>query len=110
MGVVIDGQEYDVTRHRRPGEDILFAWSSTDNLHASKTTSVLTGKFRLVRFGTTLTLLFDIGDGWQVMTNTAVPADPAQVRLGNGSVGASMGFSTFFDNFHINSGVTTLMP
>ncbi len=106
MGAVIAGQEYRITRLRSPYEDKLFAWSTTNELNASKTTSALSGRYRLIRTGTTLILLFDIGNGWQEMTSTTVPAGAAQVRLGNASVGSSLGFTTYFDDFSINNGVT----
>jgi hypothetical protein len=110
MGAVIAGQEYRITRLRSPDEDKLFAWSTTNELNASKSTPALTGKYRLVRTGTTLTLLFDIGNGWQEMASTTVPAGAAQIRLGNGSIGSSLGFTTYFDDFKINNGVTTYSP
>jgi hypothetical protein len=64
----------------------------------------------MVRSGTTLTFLFDIGDGWQEMAGVEVPAGAGQVRLGNGSIGSFMDFTTLFDDFKINNGVTNFSP
>ncbi len=110
MGAVIAGQEYFINRLRNQAEDKLFSWSTTGELNASMNSPALAGRYRMVRSGTTLTFLFDLGNAWQVLASTTVPDNPAQIRLGNGSIGASMGLSTYFDNFHINSGVTTYRP
>jgi hypothetical protein len=110
LGASIAGQEYRITRLRSQAEDKLFSWSTADQVIADKSTPALSGKFRMVRTGTVLTFLFDLGDGWQEMTSRKVPSGPAQVRLGNGSIGASMAFTTYFDDFTINSGVTTYKP
>jgi hypothetical protein len=44
------------------------------------------------------------------LASATVPSDPAQITLGNASVNASMAFNTYFDNFKINSGLTTYIP
>ncbi|MFH0777408.1 MAG: hypothetical protein V2A71_02135, partial [Candidatus Eisenbacteria bacterium] len=72
--------------------------------------SALTGKYRLVRAGRTLFLLYDLGDGWREFKNVTVPLSPATVYMGNGSINASQAFSSYFDNFRINSGLTTYRP
>ena len=115
LGVLIAGQSYHITRIRRDyqgsNNDVLFAWSSAGFLITKEIPSnVLSGKYRLVRAGTTLTLLYDIGSGWQELTNGTVPLGPAKAYLGNGSINASHAFTTYFDNFRINSGVTTYKP
>jgi hypothetical protein len=86
------------------------AWSTTSTLTKALDTDALAGKYRLTRTGTTLTVFFDVGEGWQELDSTTVPASPAQVVMGNGSVNASQAFTTYFDNFQINSGVTTYKP
>jgi hypothetical protein len=63
-----------------------------------------------VRTGTNLVLLYDSGAGWRELDNVAVPAGPAQVYVGNGSVNAAQAFTAYFDNFQINSGLTTYRP
>jgi hypothetical protein len=110
LGAVIAGQEYRITRLRDPDIDKLFAWDTAGNLNASTDTSAVSGKYRMVRSGTTLTFLFDIGHGWQEMAGVEVPAGSAQVRLGNGSINARMDFTTHFDDFKINNGVTNYIP
>jgi hypothetical protein len=107
FSATIAGQEYRITRLRSHNDDSMFSWSTTGALNAAVSTNALDGKYRLVRAKTTLTLLYDIGDGWQELASTPVPADPAQINLGNGSINASMAFTTYFAHFRINSGLTT---
>lgn len=107
FGVNINGQSYHITRLRSGSEDKVFVWNTTNVLIGEKYTDALTGKYRLIRTGTTLSLLFDIGAGWQKLASVEVPMKPAQVYLGNGSNDAYQTFVTTFDNFHINSGLTT---
>ena len=111
LSVNIDRQNYRITRLDLPGNQGQFmAWSSTGALTKAINTDVHAGKYRLTRSGTTLTLFFDTGKGWQELASTGVPASPAQVIMGNGSVNASAAFSTYFDNFQINSGLITYGP
>jgi hypothetical protein len=110
-GVIIAGQTYLITRQRRAnGDNVILAWSSTGSLLGEAVSSALTGKFRVIRNGTTLILLFDIGSGWRKLAQTAVPASSAQIYMGNGSINASQTFTTYLDNFHINSGLTNYSP
>jgi hypothetical protein len=111
LSVDIDGQNYRITRLGLPGPVGQFmAWSTTGALTKSIDTDALTGKYRITRAGATLTVFFDVGKGWQELDNTSVPASPAQVVMGNSSVNASLAFTTYFDNFQINSGLTTYRP
>jgi hypothetical protein len=110
LAAFIDGQDYRITRLRSSGEDKLFSWSSTGALTRDWSTNALAGKYRLVRTGTNLTLLFDIGEGWKELASTSVPEGAALIILGSASVNASMAFTTYFDNFKINSGLTTYKP
>ena len=107
FGVTIDGQDYHITRLRRMdggNANVFFAWSSNGAVSGEVNTDALAGKYRLVRSGTTLSLQYDIGAGWVELVSGSVPADPAYVYMGNGSVNASQAFTTYFDNFLINSG------
>jgi Cellulase (glycosyl hydrolase family 5) len=110
FGVNIGGQTYHITRLRSSAEDKFFAWSNAVTLDGSKSTTAVSGKYRLVRTGTDLALFYDIGNGWQELVNVAVLASNAQVYFTNGSVNASQAFTTYFDNFHINSGLSTYRP
>lgn len=110
LGVNINGQTYHITRLRSGNQDVFFAWSNQGTLTRNWPTTVVSGKYRLVRTGTNLVLLYDSGSGWQELESVSVPASPAQVYLGNGSVNAAQAFTTYFDNFKINSGLTTYRP
>jgi endonuclease/exonuclease/phosphatase family metal-dependent hydrolase len=102
LGVSIQGQMYQITRLRDTSQDLVFAWSNQGNLSVGLPGSALSGKFRLVRTGTNLDLSFDTGSGWQRLASVSVPTDPAQAYLSMGSVNASQGFTTYFDNFQVN--------
>jgi endonuclease/exonuclease/phosphatase family metal-dependent hydrolase len=109
FGVNIDGQSYHITRLRRMdggNANVFFAWSTDGTLSGEVNTTALAGKYRLVRTGTTLSLQYDIGAGWQELATVTVPASSATVYFGNISVNASQAFTTYFDNFLINSGST----
>jgi endo-1,4-beta-xylanase len=110
LGVNISGQTYHITRLRSGNQDVFFAWSNQGTLTRNMSTTAVAGKYRLVRIGTNLVLLCNSGAGWRELDSVAVPAGPAQVYLGNGSVNAAQAFTTYFDNFQINSGLTTYRP
>jgi hypothetical protein len=110
FGVTIGGQSYWVTRLMSGGTETVFSMNSIDNISGEMVSSALTGKYRLIRTGTQLLILFDVGSGWQRIITKNVPAGPAQIYFGNGSIFASQAFTTYFDNFHINSGFTTYKP
>jgi len=110
LGVNIEGHTYHITRLRSGNQDLFFAWSDLGTLTRNWPTTVVSGKYRLVRTGTDLVLLYDSGSGWQQLDSVTVPADPAQVYLMNGSVNAAQAFTTYFGNFKINSGLTTYHP
>jgi endo-1,4-beta-xylanase len=110
LGVNINGQTYHITRLGSGNQDVFFAWSNQGTLTRNVATTAVSGKYRLVRTGTNLDLLYDSGAGWRALDSVAVPASPAQVYLGNGSVNAAQAFITYFDNFQINSGLTTHRP
>jgi hypothetical protein len=106
LGVNIAGKSYHITRLKSANQDKFLAWSQSGELVGEKDTDVTAGKYRLIRTGTTLYLLFDMGNGWQKLTSATVPEGPAQVYFGNGSINASLAFTTYFDNFKINYGGT----
>ncbi len=107
LAVTIAGENYRITRLRSSSEDKLFSWSTTGALTAYRDSHTASGGYRLIRAGTELYLLFDIGEGWQELASTTVPPGPAQVNLGSASINASVAFTTYFDHFVINSGRTT---
>ena len=98
------------TRLRSNNQDLFFAWSNQGTLVNSMATTATSGKYRLVRTGGVLALLYDGGEGWKELESVAVPAGQAQVYLGMGDVYAGQAFTTYFDNFKINSGLTTYKP
>ena len=110
FGVTINGQSYWITRLMSGGRETVFSMNSIDMINGEMVSSALTGKYRLIRTGTQLLILFDVGAGWQRIISKTVPSSPAQIYFGNGSIFASQAFTTYFDNFHINSGFTTYKP
>jgi hypothetical protein len=106
----IGGKSYWVTRLRSGAEDKVFTMNTADQITGEMATPAVTGRYRLMRVGRTLIILFDVGNGWQKIASKTVTADPAQIVLGNGSINASQAFTTYFDNFRINSGLTTYKP
>lgn len=110
LGININGKTYHITRLRSGNQDVFFAWSNQGTLTRNWPSTVVSGKYRLVRTGTNLVLLYDSGAGWQELESVTVPNSPANVYMGNGSVNAAQAFTTYFDNFKINSGLTTYTP
>ena len=110
FGVDIGGQQYWVTRLRTVDADFVFNVNSVDQLSGQRSTDAVSGKYRIIRHGTNLEILFDVGEGWQTIVTKTVETGPAQVYFGNGSINASQAFTTYFDNFQINSGLTTYKP
>jgi hypothetical protein len=110
LDAAIAGQDYRITRIRTSNQDEFLSFSTTGVLTNATDTTALAGRYRLVRSGTTLYLLFDVGDGWQELASTTVPSGPTHINLGTGSINASLAFTSYFDNFQINSGLTTYKP
>jgi hypothetical protein len=110
MGVRIDGVEYHITRLRSINQDGFYAWNGVDTLSGEAPSTATSGKYRLVRKGTELTLYYDIGNGWQKTDQLIVPASLARVYFRIASVNASQTFSTTFDNFKVNTGEITTQP
>jgi hypothetical protein len=118
FGVLIDGELYQETRIRRAdGDNKFMTWSSAPMVDPEEAyavddsvepaTEVLAGRYRIIREGTRLYFIFDKGSGWIKLGEATVPADPATIYLGVGSNDVSQIFTTYFDNFKINSGLTT---
>jgi hypothetical protein len=111
LGTVIDEHFYHITRLSEitgDGNDQSFmAWNDFNATSFDMVTSATAGRYRLVRHGTTLFFLYDIGSNWKLLGKMTVPESTARIYMGNMSVGASTAFTTFFDNFHVTSGITS---
>jgi len=59
--------------------NVFFAWNSDGTISGELNTDALTGKYRLTRKGTTLSLQYDKGEGWKELASGRVPAGPATV-------------------------------
>jgi hypothetical protein len=105
----IAGQSYHLTRIRcSGGDDNLFVWSSDGNMDPEEAMApAMEGRYRLLRDGTTLYLLYDDGDGWIKIGQADVGSGDVMIYFGNVSVDAGQSFTTYFNNFKINSGLTT---
>ena len=99
LGVDFNGTDYHITRLRSSNQDCFFAWSNKDTLTGNMATTAVTGKYRLVRTGMTLFMLFDDGKGWQLLDTAAVPSSPANVYIGNGSINSIPGIHDLFRQF-----------
>ncbi|HTX92268.1 MAG TPA: hypothetical protein VMC09_13745 [Anaerolineales bacterium] len=110
LGAHIGKYSFEIIRlDRSPGEggtDIIFAWSDYFTSKQETLTAALAGRFRLVRRGTRLYFLADLGKAWEVVGKMTAPDGPASIYLGNTSADAWMTCTTYFDNFHVNDGVT----
>jgi hypothetical protein len=111
LGTHIDSYSFEIVRlSRSPGEgghESIFASSDHFTSQQEKLSAAEAGQFRLVRHGTTLFLLADLGHGWEAIGKMTVPDGPASIYLGNISTDASTTCTTFFKNFHINNGITS---
>ena len=63
-----------------------------------------TGKFRIVRVGSDMTLKYDTGKGWQDLYKTTAFSRPAHIAFQSSG---NYAFTTYFDNYKINSGMTS---
>ncbi|GEM_PF-4662508 len=115
FGVMIDGELYQETRIRRAdGDNKFMTWSSALGVDPEEALAewddapeVLAGRYRILRSGTRLIFLFDQGEGWVKLGEADALANPAVIYMGVGSNDVSHPFTTYFDDFQINSGVTT---
>lgn len=109
FGVTIDGQDFQMIRlhSHEDGSDFdgITAWSTINPHMGGRDSDALESKLRLIRNGTTLLFhYYDPDSGWDHFSSTTVPTGPAFVYMGNGTVGTTEDFTTYFDNFMINSG------
>jgi mannan endo-1,4-beta-mannosidase len=105
LGVSIAGADYHLTHILSINQDGIYAWSGgASSLTGNTPSTAASGKYRLVRKGTDLTMFYDEGNGWQEVDHVNVPSDKATVYLRITSVNASQAFTTYFDNFKVNSG------
>jgi hypothetical protein len=104
LGVLIGGVEYHITRLRSSNQNGFYAWAGTGSLTGDAPSTATKGKYRLVRQGTNLSMYYDTGNGWRKVDTITVPATAAQVYLKIGSINAGQAFTTYFDNFKVNSG------
>jgi hypothetical protein len=81
-------------------------WGEVIGINRQIPTQATSGKLRLIRAGTSLATFYDVGAGWEEGGIMTVPASPARVYLGNLSFHAYHAFTSYFDNFIINSGLT----
>jgi hypothetical protein len=67
------------------------------------------GTFRISRAGSKITLTYDVGKGWQQLYQGDIPEGhpEASVSFINTCSNGAQGFTAYFDNFKINSGLTT---
>lgn len=110
LGIEIDGDLYHLSRLIRSkdaqSKNVMLAWSSLETISKERPVPSVAGKLRLIRTGGSLIYLYDIGDGWVELGSVTLPVSPARVYMGIQSVYHSQVFSTYFDNFTINSGQT----
>ena len=72
--------------------------------------SQLSGKFRAVRSGTTITLKYFDGTAWQNLTSAMGPDEPAYIIIGSIGANIDRAFTCYFDNFTLNNGPTSFHP
>ena len=109
FGVSVAGGNYHITRLRTSYDDRLFAWQQIGDGGqelGSTPSDATAGSYRLIRTGSTLSIQYDLGEGWVELARVEVPPGPARIYLNNASINASQAFTTYFDNFRINSGDT----
>ena len=72
--------------------------------------SEMSGKFRMVRTGTGLTVKYLSGSNWLDLTSATIPAEDSYAYLGSFSGNAFRAFTAYFDNFVLNTGPTSFRP
>ena len=110
FGVNIAGNCVNMVRVQSGGGDAIVVWNCEGYEEGKVYSSAVAVKFRVIRIGTALTFLYDAGSGWQELASVTVPPNPAQISMAVADYEASQAFTTYFDNFHINSGLTTYRP
>jgi len=105
LGVMISGQQYHIVRLRSASQDGIYLWNGAKSeLIGDAPTQATSGVLRLVRKGEALIAYVDIGNGWQEVGQTVAGPGPAKVYMQMTSVNAGMAFTTYFDDFRVNSG------
>jgi len=113
MGIFVDDVRWIlVTRIIDPGGNSLGLYSNIpgQGMLASVANDSMTGKYRIVRTGSNITFKYDTGAGWQDLHTVSVFTTPVYIYLYAGSVATNHAFTTYFDNFLINSGATSYSP
>lgn len=110
FGVKVSGNCVNLARGQSGGQDLLVVWNCLGYEEGKIFSSVLSGTMRIQRIGTFLIYSVDQGAGWQELAVAESSSGPAQISIGIGSYDASQAFTTYFDNFKINSGLTNYLP
>lgn len=113
MGVFVDEPKWiHIARVIGPGGGNLILYSNIpgQGLLASVASDATAGKYRVVRTGSNITFKYDTGTGWQDLHTVSAPTTPVHIYLYAGSVDTNHAFTTYFDNFLINSGATSYTP
>jgi len=113
MGIFVDEPHWiNIARFVGPGGNILGLYSNIpgQGMLASVANEATTGKFRIVRTGSNITFKYDTGMGWQDLHTISDFTTPVYIRLSACSVNTNHAFTTYFDNFLINSGATSYAP
>jgi arabinogalactan endo-1,4-beta-galactosidase len=113
MGIYVDDPHWiNIARMRGPTFDIIGVYSNIpgQGMLAQVDSVSLSGKFRIVRSGTVITYKYDTGTGWCDLYTGVAFATPVLVYLYSGSVATNHAFTTYFDNFLVNSGPTSYTP
>ena len=105
LGVMIDGNVYHVVRLLSTNQDGYFLWDGANSTLSKEFPSQTPGgSLRLVRTGEVLTAFYDEGYGWQEVGQTKSGGGQASVYLQIASIQAGQAFTTYFDEFKVNSG------
>ncbi|MBT8378722.1 MAG: T9SS type A sorting domain-containing protein, partial [Ignavibacteria bacterium] len=120
FGVLLGSSQYHMVRIRFPlgspypsnaAEDQLWFWKNIPPYEPARINSDATnGKYRLIRTGSTLYAKYDFGLGWQDLGSVIASDQPAILYLHNSSYNAFHTYTTYYDNFTVNSGTTTYSP
>lgn len=114
LDVEISGDKYGIRQIIDVQGNKIMYWNSLIPTYSStKYITALSGKsgtLRLIRKGTDLVSLYDIGEGWVELSNFPVSALPARVQLqihnpGSQHPSSAKFVTTYFDNFVVNSGL-----
>ena len=110
FGVAFDASLQDwihFTRLSDPDSDNLGVFSSINGfLYDQQLTSIndlTSGQFRIVRTGSIFDFYLNTGTGWQQLCSVTHPAGPVILYMGNASIECNKSFTTYFDNFIVNS-------